>query len=279
MTGIRAVASLRNGPATSVVSRATGGSGIPRPPGHPPGPDRDPGHRRTNVPNQDRETPRRHHGRRAHGSTAHRGSAGRPRRRSGGQDTGRHRRRSDGPAGDGPQGGLVADRRAPAGAADRPARRLRRQGGAPVGRPELRAVRAHVPRPARHRRRLRRRHRRPGPRAGHLGRADQQDPPLEPDPEGRRGPGPHRRPPPGEAGLDHRGPAPGRLAGQDLPPGLGDQGRRPRPRPRLAEVRVRRRPHRQAAREQGARRRGHRATATGRARSPSRPAAPARRSR
>ena len=55
-----------------------------------------------------------------------------------------------------------------------------------------------------------------------------------------------------------RGPAPGRVAGQDLPPRLGDPGQRPRPRPPLDPVGVRRRALRQVPGQQGARRRGHR---------------------
>ena len=190
------------------------------------------------------ETPRRPHSRRSRGSSAHRGAdgslamaGGGPRRWHGR----RHRRRTPGPARDGREGRRGADQEPRTAAEDRQARRLRRQAGPHQRRPQLRAVRAHLPRPARRRRRLRRRHRRRGPRAEHLGRPDQPDPARVDHPARPEGPGDHRRPPAGQQGPRRRGPPPGRLAGQDLAPRLGDRGQRPRPRPPVAPVRVRRR--------------------------------------
>ena len=87
-----------------------------------------------------------------------------------------HRRRAPGPAGDGRQGGRGPDPEPRAGAEDRQARRVRGPEDPHQRGPQLRAVRAHLPRPARRRRRLRRGDRRRGPRPQHLGRADQQGP-------------------------------------------------------------------------------------------------------
>ena len=157
-------------------------------------------------------------------------------------------------------------------AQDRRARRLRRQEGPHQRRPQLRAVRAHLPRPARRRRRLRGRHRRRGPRADHLGRPDQQDPAHVDRPrrvrKGRATTVARQQvdkaataePPAWSCGRARPPTSPGRpeVTGRDHGQPLDPDG-------------LRRRPHRQVPRPARSASPRAPATATGRHRSPSRP--------